>query len=173
MEWFWCKYKQYVQGSTRIKEHIQNATCEVPISLDMYSLHDWVLHYLALNPDSLDGVCYMVWGKVYCFSGTKLSSLMREYVAKILDQYCIYNIDDEEYSLKSSTWAIIDQNWPYFSTKDRETIKKGKVENNQQRYEPFRPLLSSMLRQIAQQKTIITDSSIKAVNYAKLGFFVL
>ena len=84
MEWFWCKYKQYVQGSTRIKEHIQNATCEVPISLDMYSLHDWVLHYLALNPDSLDGVCYMVWGKVYGFSGTKLSSFMREYVAKFL-----------------------------------------------------------------------------------------
>ena len=137
----------------------------------MYSLHDWVLHYLALNPDSLDGVCYMVWGKVYGFSGTKLSSLMREYVAKILDQYCIYNIDDEEYSLKSSTWAIIDQNWPYFSTKDRETIKKRKVENNQQRYEPFRSFLSSMLRQIAQQKPIITDSSIKAVNYAKLGFF--
>ena len=96
---------------------------------------------------------------------------MREYVAKILDQYCIYNIDDEECSLKFSTWAIIDQNWPYFSTKDRETIKKRKVENNQQRYEPFRSFLSSMLRQIAQQKPIITDSSIKAVNYAKLGFF--
>ena len=28
-----------------------------------------------------------------------------------------------------------------------------------------------MLRQIAQQKPIITDSSIKTVNYAKLGFF--
>eukprot|EP00092_Neocalanus_flemingeri_P032206 GFUD01035004.1.p1 GENE.GFUD01035004.1~~GFUD01035004.1.p1 ORF type:complete len:357 (+),score=115.43 GFUD01035004.1:79-1071(+) len=64
----------------KIKEHIAEKTCSIPSPLDMYSLEEWILQYLALAPDSLDGVRYLVWGKIYAFHGSQLSDCVGECV---------------------------------------------------------------------------------------------
>ena len=111
----------------KLKRFIINKICIIPTPLDMYSLHMWVLHYLAITPDSLDGVAYLVWGKVYSFKGDKLSGIVRQHVAHILDQYCVYNLEQEEFSLKPGTWAHIDSNWPYYSLQDRKIVQMKKI----------------------------------------------
>ena len=70
----------------------------------------------------------MVWGKVYAFGGSKLSEIVQQHVSNILDQYCVYDLNCDEHSLKPETWMFVESDWAFYSYRDTQVVRKKKLE---------------------------------------------
>ena len=93
---------------------------EVPQPLEVFPLELWVLQYLALQPDCLEGVLHLLWGKLFGFRGERGEVVDRRKVEdEVLARYCSYQDEADEYTLKEESWALVGVDWPFYSTQER------------------------------------------------------